>query len=221
MKGKFLSISVVVLLLVIAFCGCNEKQTDETATDETENGESQTESFEGFFMDFTLSGGPDTTTGEALMFWSGLTYFLIDDQENRYKNFSSLNEFGNDFELADVVIITGINSTYSGSAAIILEDITYKYPECEDEEPFFVGTWKQTSGILPWSNENAIWYFYEDNSIKIEDKQLTGGNTTGTWNVIECNMKAGPNTYEYEFSNDNTVITLTYEDMEGILTKQS
>jgi len=217
MKKQIIIIGIILMMITVCLIGCQEELNNKEKTDSNDNSETtKSEEFEGTLgrigdaINLYIKVGEYAETG----------FYILTDNQGEY--YDSLEEF----ELGDTVIIKGKIGTYENYSAIIVEDISFKYPECENDEELFVGTWRQDSGITTWGSEGAIWYFYENKSLRIEDSQFDKGYITGIWNVYECNLSYGTlltiiGRFDYEFSDNNNKLTYILDHGNAILTKVS
>ena len=221
MKKELLVVFVTILFFAVVFSGCIEDETEPNG----ENGQTQSESFEGRL--YSLGGPPFfyPDENETIPLQS---YPLVDTQGQRYSN---VEDLGNGFEIGDTVIIVGTLN----DSSIVLENISFKYPECENDEPDFIGTWRHQEGSSPWFNsetysspidlwfnENATFTFYENKTAIVETFFGKGASPEMlTWNIVECNLVFNPywSEFDYEiFDNGNSFI-LSIDTRSGVFQK--
>lgn len=220
MKNKILVVGIIFLLITIGLSGCNETETNTDGESETNGeqdgdggGEAQSESFEGILMG--IGGGVSFYVRHETY---NQSYLLVDEQGQRYSTITTLESFSENISIGETVLIFGNITTYDGSPAIIVNSIFSEFSQCKKDIANFMGNWEHESGTLPWSYDNATWYFFANKTLIIETTHLGEElKSDGTWDILDCELMIYQPRYNYEFSNENNSLTIWSDSFSGTL----
>jgi hypothetical protein len=214
-----IAIFLIALMMVsVGFLsGCNETKNNG-------NNQNNGRYFSGQLVanNFTTGVGKNKTKGESLALFeiegekydgnfSNHYYYLLDSNNKTIRNLSSLDVFGYSFKNLEAVKIFGRNLTQGYSEFIIIENITSLFPECRNDDVKFYGEWEAYNGSFAIGFvSDKIYYtnitFLENKTYIYETS--TQSHTSGEWNCINCYLFIDERYYPYEFSNDNSTLTI-------------